>query len=150
MMTKCSLVSLTPPSFPPIPFQQQLRVSFYMRMKAVEDIETQKQGFINIISSNDLDGLFDFDLSGWKNSVSKTANLNNALPGRVIALHVCFSNLNTFTAYFFSSIIQFMVLAVNRALKARIRIHKGKYSVCCVLWLCAVCLFVECFTNLIV
>ena len=97
-----------------------------MRMKAVEDIEAQMKGFITIISANDLDGFFDFDLSGWKNAVSKTAKLDDALPGRVEAIHVCFSNLNTFSGYFFSSIIQFMVVAVNRALKVRIRIHKGK------------------------
>jgi hypothetical protein len=98
-------------------------------MVAMEDEEIQKKGFICIISNVDMNSnIWDsasLDLSRWQTSVFRHGRINDALPGYQHGVHICFCSVATLSDFMFSFMIQLAVLALNSALKTRMRIHKG-------------------------
>ena len=52
-------------------FLFQMRVAFYLRMVAMEDVEIQRRGFVFILSAADIEGGLDLDLPKVRRSIDK-------------------------------------------------------------------------------
>lgn len=89
----------------------------------MEDVEIQKKGIIFIILADDMAGGFDLNL--FRRSADKAIGLNEALPGKNDAVHICFLNSKSIAGEIFSNLIQFTLAAFKPLMKVRARIHKG-------------------------
>ena len=109
----------------------QLRVAFYLRSIALQDVETQRHGIINLICVEDINN-FNQDffkkvtLSEVQANVKGTIQLTEGLPGRTVVEHVCYDQMNTLGVYLFSTILKFIIMAFTPFMKVRMQIHTGK------------------------
>ena len=106
-------------------------MSFYLRSIALQDVETQRQGIINVICVEEINNFYqDFikksNLSDTQARVTDTIELAEGLPGRTVVEHVCYDHMNTLGVYLFSTMLKFILMAFTPFMKARMQIHTGK------------------------
>jgi len=109
------------------PFISRLRVSFYLRMIAMEDVNFQRKSVIAIVSAKECGSSFDpSDISGWRNGAKAAGRLSDALPGTYRGVHICFPSNNSIRSYMFSSLVYFAVSVLSPLLKVLVRVHRGE------------------------
>ena len=108
----------------------QMRVSFYLRMIAMEDLDFQRNGIVAIISSAEFGSSYELDFSGWRDGARRAGQLTEALPGSTQGVHICFPRDRSFRSFLFSSLIKITISVLNPLLKVRVRIHRGKADKC--------------------
>jgi len=107
------------------PAMSRTRVSFYLRMIAMEDLDFQRHGTVILVSAEDWGSNLDF--SRWRGDSAKhTGNLTEALPGSIYGVHICFPQNGSFRSYLFSTLLKITVSVLNPLLNVRVRIHRGK------------------------
>ena len=102
------------------------RVSFYLRMVAMEDVDIQRNGTVGIVSAAEFDSGFEFDFAGLRDGAQRSGQLSESLPGSMHGVHICFPRTRSFRSFLFSSLIRVSVSVLNPLLKVRVRIHRGK------------------------
>mmetsp|Transcript_31304 Transcript_31304/g.75322 ORF Transcript_31304/g.75322 Transcript_31304/m.75322 type:complete len:286 (-) Transcript_31304:1422-2279(-) len=110
------------------PVMSRSRVSFYLRMIAMEDMDFQKHGTVGIVSAAEVDDSFDLDFAGWRDGAQRVAKMTESLPGSTHGVHICFPWNGSFRSYLFSSLLNITVSVLNPLLKVRVRIHRGKMT----------------------
>mmetsp|Transcript_31307 Transcript_31307/g.75331 ORF Transcript_31307/g.75331 Transcript_31307/m.75331 type:complete len:461 (-) Transcript_31307:820-2202(-) len=114
------------------PVMSRTRVSFYLRMIAMEDMDFQKHGTVGIVSAAEVDDSFDLDFAGWRDGAKWVGQLNEALPGFLRGVHICFPQNGSFRRFLYSSLINITVSVLNPLLKVRVRIHRGETMEDCI------------------
>ena len=104
---------------------------FYLRSIALQDVETQRHGIINVICVEDInnfnqDFFKKFNLSEIQTIIKDAAPIVEGLPGRTVVEHICYDQINTLGVYLFSTILKFLIMAFSPFMKVRIQIHTGK------------------------
>jgi len=111
------------------PVMSRTRVSFYLRMIAMEDMDFQKHGTVFIVSAAEVEGGCELDLAGWRgDSAKRAARMTESLPGSTHGVHICFPWNGSFRSFVFSSLLNITVSVLNPLLKVRVRIHRGKMT----------------------
>ncbi|CAJ1968357.1 unnamed protein product [Cylindrotheca closterium] len=109
-----------------VPVMSRMRVSFYLRMIAMEDMDFQQHGTVAIVSAAEVGDSFDLDFNGWRDGARRVAQLTEALPGSSNGVHICFPRNGSFRSYLFSSLLNIAVSVLSPLLKVRVRIHRGE------------------------
>ena len=110
-----------------VSLESMLRVSIYLRMVAIEDVQIQRKGFVFVLSAADIGRGLDLDLPKVKRYVGRFIGIHNAMPGTLKALHIiCAENRRSFNEYIFAMMSQFMILSMRPSEVARVRIKKGE------------------------
>ena len=86
-------------------------------MAALDDVETQKNGFVLVIYLLGKKGEPDREMA-WK-----TSALNNVLPIRVTAVHICLDDQH------FKGLMSLILYAMGSLLRVRARCHSGMYTI---------------------
>jgi len=109
-----------------VPVMSRMRVSFYLRMIAIEDLDFQRNGMVIIVSSAEFGSSFELDFNGWREGAIRSGEQTEALPGSLQGLHICFPRDRSFRSFLFSSLIKITISVLNPLLKVRVRIHRGE------------------------
>ena len=112
----------------------QLRVMFYLRTIALRDNECQKNGIVNLIMAENINGFNQdffkkFSISDMQTRTKGMMKMVESLPGKTIAEHICYDQTNTLGCYLFSTILKFVLIAFSSFIKVRTKIHTGEGNI---------------------